>query len=268
MPRVWHCALVIRPRCEDRCSLETPSACPEASASLSRPSPCSRCCRSPALSSSVSSLVSHTAGAAESAGQVQVLAAVSGRFLLGPRGPPCWGGPLASWSRREPVSPSPGAVSIRRGRLCIYGEDHLLRVSIALARSVRRPTGSGRTLPGLAWPEFRSLPFAHGSRVSGHSGAGLSPSVCPSAVDPGRARAGPTSRLRVSSSQPGPSPRVGFVEPRCWSVSVRPALPRAVPPHVPSSLRFVTPVQLLGVGRGEEAQARAAPPVPPDAGPG
>lgn len=150
MPRVWHRALVIRPRCEDRCSLETPSACPEASASLSRPSPCSRCCRSPALSSSVSSLVSHTAGAAESAGQVQVLAAVSGRFLLGPRGPPCWGGPLASWSRREPVSPSPGAVSIRHGRLCIYGEDHLLRVSIALARSVRRPTGSGRTLPGLA----------------------------------------------------------------------------------------------------------------------
>lgn len=150
MPRVWHRALVIRPRCEDRCSLETPSACPEASASLSRPSPCSRCCRSPALSSSVSSLVSHTAGAAESAGQVQVLAAVSGRFLLGPRGPPCWGGPLASWSRREPVSPSPGAVSIRRGRLCIYGEDHLLRVSIALARSARRPTGSGRTLPGLA----------------------------------------------------------------------------------------------------------------------
>lgn len=150
MPRVWHCALVIRPRCEDRCSLETPSACPEASASLSRPSPCSRCCRSPALSSSVSSLVSHTAGAAESAGQVQVLAAVSGRFLLGPRGPPCWGGPLASWSRREPVSPSPGAVSIRHGRLCIYGEDHLLRVSIALARSARRPTGSGRTLPGLA----------------------------------------------------------------------------------------------------------------------
>lgn len=155
---------------------------------------------------------------------------------------------------REPLASGAGVSASTERTISCGSRSHWL---------VLRGGPLGRGAPCLAWPEFRSLPFAHGSRVSGHSGAGLSPSVCPSAVDPGRARAGPTSRLRVSSSQPGPSPRVGFVEPHCWSVSVRPALPRAVPPHVPSSLRFVTPVQLLGVGRGEEARARAAPPVPP-----
>lgn len=97
-----------------------------------------------------------------------------------------------------------------------------LQVSIALTRSVERSHWVGAQ-PGLAWPEFGSLPFVHGSRVSG------------------RGSAGPTSCVRVYLAVF--LLLVGLAKLRRWSVS---RLTGSAPRHPRStSVQFVTPVQLL-----------------------
>lgn len=187
-----------------------PCACPEASTPLSRPSPRSRCCGPPALSSWLLCLSKQRSGSApwfprlagtpESAGQVRVLAS-----SWAPEGPRARAAPPVSWPRREPVCPSLGAVSTRRG-VCVHGED---RSPAGLDGTDQVCGPPGRAQPARPGPSSGLCLSSTAPGSQGTAGLACHPPCVTSASDPGQARAGPTSRVRVFSAVsvfPGPSP--------------------------------------------------------------